>query len=95
MWKELDGGFPTFDNNPKNLHNIANKEFLNERIFSKLSVIKTQLRTAMLEERLNYLSIVSVENNTKKPLLCEDAIIECAAKTCRKKSSIEVSQAVA
>ena len=94
MWKELDLGFPTFDNNPKNLHNIANKEFLSDGIFSKPSVIKSQFRSTMLEERLNYLSIVSVENNSKNPLLYEEAITECADKTCRKGSIIELSQVV-
>jgi hypothetical protein len=73
---------------------LPTKSFLSERIFSKLSVIKNQFRSTMLEERLNCLSVVSVENNTKIPLLYEDAITECAAKTCRKKSIIEVSRAV-
>jgi len=48
----------------------------------------------MLEERLNYLSIVSVEYNTKKKLLYKDAITDCADKTCRKESIMEVRQAV-
>jgi len=48
----------------------------------------------MLEERLNYLPVVSVKNNTKNPLLYEHAITECADKTCSKESIIEASQAV-
>ena len=39
----------------------------------------------MQEERLNYLSVLSVENDIKKSLSYEEAIKEYATKICRKK----------
>jgi hypothetical protein len=47
----------------------------------------------MLEERLNYLSILFIENITKL-LSYEDTIREYAAKICRKESTMEMCQAV-
>lgn len=47
----------------------------------------------MLEERLNYLSILSMENDIIKPLLSyEEAIKEHIAKKCRKKCFIKECQ---
>jgi len=47
----------------------------------------------MLEERLNYLSILFIGNDVIKLLSYEEAIKEYAAKKCRKKS-IQVCHAV-
>jgi len=39
----------------------------------------------MVEERLNYLSVLSIENYITKPLSNEEAIKYYSAKKCRKK----------
>jgi len=39
-----------------------------ERNFSDLSLIKNKFRSTMLEERLNYLSVLSIENDIIKSL---------------------------
>jgi hypothetical protein len=51
-----------------------------ERNFSKLSILKDKFRSTMLEERLNYLSVVSIQNDITKSLSYDEAITECAAK---------------
>jgi hypothetical protein len=51
-----------------------------ERNFSKLPVI-IKKSINMLEERLNYLSILSVESDITKSVSFEEAIKEYAAKT--------------
>ena len=56
-----------------------------ERNFSKLSTIKNKLWSTMLEERLNYLPVLSIENDVIKLSSHEEAIKEYAAKKCRKK----------
>ena len=53
-------GFPKFDNNPKTLQGIPMKNCKAEMNFAELSVMKT-----MVEERLDYLSMISIENITK------------------------------
>ena len=77
-------GFPKFDDNPKNLHDITNKE-LGSQNYSILSIIKNQFWSNMLEERPNYLSILSTENGITKLLSFEEVIKEYVAKKCRKK----------
>jgi len=52
--------------------------------FSELSVIINKFQSTMLLARLNYLSVLSVENIIKSSY--EEAIIEYAAKKCREKS---------
>jgi len=51
-----------------------------ERNFSKLSILKDKFRLTTLEERLNFLSVVSIQNDITKSLSYDDAIRECAAK---------------
>ena len=46
----------------------------------------------MLEERLNYLFILSIENVTTKSLSFEEAIKEYPAKKCGEKCIIELCQ---
>jgi hypothetical protein len=65
-----------------------------ERNFSKPSLIKKQIWVKILEERLNYLSVLSTENITQS-LSYEEVIKENAVKKCRGKKSItEVGQSV-
>jgi hypothetical protein len=51
-----------------------------ERNFSKLSILKDKFRSTMLQERLNYLSVVSKQNDITKSLSHDQEIRECAAK---------------
>ena len=55
-----------------------------ERAFSKLTFIKNKYRTTMLEVRLNYLSILSIENDLTKSVSYDEVIREFANKKCRK-----------
>jgi len=48
----------------------------------------------MLEERLNYLSVLCRESNITQSLLYDEAIKEYAAKKIRAKNFIELYQAV-
>ena len=48
----------------------------------------------MLQERPNYLSVLSTENNIATSLLYNVAIKQYAVKKCREKSFKEVGQAV-
>jgi hypothetical protein len=45
-----------------------------KRNFSQRSLIKNKLQLTTIEERLNYLSILSTENGITKSLSYEDAI---------------------
>ena len=51
-----------------------------ERNFSKLSVLKKKFRSTMLQERVNYLSVVSIQNDITKQLSYDEVIRVCAAK---------------
>ncbi|EFN72188.1 hypothetical protein EAG_06795, partial [Camponotus floridanus] len=51
-----------------------------ERSFSKLKLIKNVLRNTMTEERLNNLSIISIENEFFKTLNFDDIIQDFANK---------------
>jgi hypothetical protein len=51
-----------------------------DRNFSKLSILKDKFRSTMLEERLNYLSAVSIQNYITKSLSYDEAIRERAVK---------------
>ena len=57
--------------------------------FSKLAVIKNKFRSTMLEEKLNYLSVLSTENHITKSLSYEEAIREHTVKKCRKKKVLQ------
>jgi len=56
-----------------------------ERGFSKLSFIKNKYRSKMKDERLNYLSILSIENDITRTITYEEALKEYANAKCRKK----------
>ena len=55
-----------------------------ERVFSKLTFTKNKYRTIMLEVRLNYLSILSIENDLTKSVSYDEVIREFANKKCSK-----------
>jgi hypothetical protein len=59
-----------------------------ERNFSKPSLIKNKILSRMLEERLSYLSVLSIQNITKS-LSYEDMIKEYAVKKCRGKKILQ------
>lgn len=56
-----------------------------ERSFSKLKIIKSELRNAMKQERLTSLSLLSIENDILKDLDFNDVIDDFASKKCRRK----------
>ena len=51
---------------------------------------KKKIQSTMLQDRLNYLSVLSTENDISKLLSYEEAIKKYAAKICKKKSITEV-----
>lgn len=53
------------------------------RSFSKLKLIKNYLRSTMSQERLNGLSILSIEHEMADKIDCADTINTFAAKTTR------------
>lgn len=57
-----------------------------ERSFSKLSLIKNELRTTLKQERLNWLSLLSIENNLLNNLDFDTISNDFASKKCRKRS---------
>jgi hypothetical protein len=64
-----------------------------ERSLSKLSIKKTKFfLLTMLVNRLNYLSVLYIENVITKSLSFEETMKENAAKKCGGKSIIEVCQ---
>lgn len=57
---------------------------LGERSFSKLKLIKTYLRNAIGQDRLNSLSIISIENEIANTINYEDIIEDFANSKARK-----------
>ena len=54
-----------------------------ERIFSKLRLIKTYLRSTMADERLSFLAILSIENDVAYELDLSTAIRQFAQSKAR------------
>ncbi|CAH1099417.1 unnamed protein product [Psylliodes chrysocephalus] len=52
--------------------------------FSKLKIIKNYLRSTMLQDRLNDLSIIAIENDIMDSLYLEELIKDFSAKKARK-----------
>lgn len=71
--------FPKSDNS-KHVYDIINNELWSWKIFSKLSIIKDTFRPTMIGDRLNFLSIFSIEDHITKSLSYEDMFKEYAAK---------------
>jgi hypothetical protein len=65
-----------FNSSSKNLHDVTSNKLWSRK---KLAIIKKRDQLAMLEVRLNYLSILSVKMITKF-LSCEEVIKEYSAK---------------
>lgn len=57
-----------------------------ERTFSKLKIVKSFHRSSLKQERLNSLSILSIENDILRKLNFHDVIDDFAAKKCRRKA---------
>jgi hypothetical protein len=81
--RSLIAGFPHLTTIQKIDMALTIKSCETDSNFSKPSVIK-KFRSTMLVERLNYLSVLSVENDIIKSSY-EEAIKEYAAKKCKKK----------
>ncbi|XP_045824870.1 uncharacterized protein LOC123917243 isoform X2 [Trifolium pratense] len=60
--------------------------FLKERSFSKLKLLKSYLRSTMLQERLNGLALIAIENNLLDDIQYEDLIHEFASKNAARMS---------
>ena len=56
-----------------------------ERSFSRLALLKYQLRSTMRQDRLNYLAIMSIESDITKQLDYSDVIDEFANAKSRKR----------
>ena len=56
-----------------------------ERSLSKLNLIKTNLRTTMIQERLNGLSMISIEKDILKEIEIDELIKDFASAKARKK----------
>ena len=55
-----------------------------ERSFSRMSYIENKYRTTMSNDRLNHLSVLSINFDLTKELQCDEQIKEFAAQKCRK-----------
>jgi len=56
-----------------------------ERSFSKLKLIKNELRSRMMQERLNCLSVMSIESDVLESLNFDDVIRDFAESKTRKR----------
>ncbi|XP_045830795.1 zinc finger MYM-type protein 1-like [Trifolium pratense] len=55
-----------------------------ERSFSKLKLLKSYLRSTMLQERLNGLALIAIENDLLENIQYEDLVDEFASKNARR-----------
>jgi len=55
-----------------------------ERRFSKLKLLKSYLRSTMMQERLNRLATISIENDILEEINCEDIIEDFISKNTRR-----------
>lgn len=61
-----------------------------ERSFSKLNRIKNELRSTMLQERLNSLSLMSIESDILKEIDFEEVIDDFAHQKSRKRPLVSI-----
>ena len=52
-----------------------------ERSFSKLKLLKSYLRSTMLQERLNGLALIAIENDVLETIKYEELVDEFASKS--------------
>ena len=55
-----------------------------ERSFSKLKLLKSYLRSTMLQERLNGLALIAIENDVLETVKYEEMVDEFASKSVRR-----------
>jgi hypothetical protein len=55
-----------------------------ERSFSKLKLLKSYLRSTMLQERLNGLALIAIENDLLENIQYEELVDEFASKNARR-----------
>ncbi|WCJ43742.1 hAT family dimerization domain [Euphorbia peplus] len=57
-----------------------------ERSFSKLKLLKSYLRSTMLQERLNGLALIAIENDLLENIAYEDLVDDFASKKARRRA---------
>ncbi|KAM0970378.1 hypothetical protein ACFX2A_018750 [Malus domestica] len=77
---EIDSMFPEKRQVRRKIHFDGNEE----RSFSKLKLLKSYLRSTMLQERLNGLALISIESELLDKIDYEDLIDDFAAKNARR-----------
>ncbi|KAF7647448.1 hypothetical protein LDENG_00172320 [Lucifuga dentata] len=82
--KNLHGIFPNVDVAFRLYLTLPVTNASGERSFSKLRLVKNRLRSTMGQERLNHLTLVSVESDLVQKLDFSDLIKHFAAKKSRK-----------
>lgn len=86
LWEEnLIQAFPNLDIVLRTYLCLMISNASGERSFSKLKLIKSNLRSVMSENRLNYLSILSIENEFLKTLDFTDVVDTFAEAKARKR----------
>ena len=55
-----------------------------ERSFSKLKLLKSHLRTTMIQERLNGLAMITIENDILEKIKFDDLVNDFASKRARR-----------
>lgn len=80
--------FPKYDNNPKILQGVI------ENCKAKINVSELAVIKSMVDKRLDYLSIISIENDITKYLSCEKTVKEHGAKMHGERSIINVCYAI-
>ncbi|WCJ43743.1 hAT family dimerization domain [Euphorbia peplus] len=61
-------------------------QLTSERSFSKLKLLKSYLRSTMLQERLNGLALIAIENDLLENIAYEDLVDDFASKKARRRA---------
>jgi hAT family C-terminal dimerisation region len=80
----MESGFPNVEVALRIFLTLPVTVATNERVFSKLKIIKTYLRSSMGQERLCNLAIISIEQDILNEISFDDIIGEFANSKCRR-----------
>ena len=81
----LESTFPNVEIAARMFLSMMVTNFTGERSFSKLKLIKNELRSYMMQERLNCFSVMSIESDVLESLNCNDIIRDFAESKIRKR----------